>query len=295
MTERYRGVFPAVVTAFDAHGDINPDAQKQLSRWLIDRGCKGLFVCGGTGEGVLMSEDERRIVLEATIEAVGQDATIIAHIGAVSPLETYRLAEHAAEVGADAIAAIPGAYFTPNADGLVEHYRRLAEIAQRPTLLYHIPSRTGVSLDLQTVARLAAIPHVAGLKFTDHNLFLMQCMRQQQGKDFLIMSGSDEMMVPSRLMGSTGTIGSWYNIIPHVFIDAFESVDRGDWDRAAECQGHANDIICRNMGAQLVDLCKIGLYELGIDVGRPRMPLPRVDDEARRAFIEELRSGNYID
>jgi len=123
----------------------------------------------------------------------------------------------------------------------------------------------------------------------------MQCMRRQQGEDFLIMSGSDEMMVPSRLMGSTGTIGSWYNIIPHLFIDAFESVDRGDWDRAAECQGHANDIIYRNMGAQLVDLCKIGLYELGIDVGRPRMPLPRIDDEARRAFLAQLREGGYLD
>ncbi len=295
MSEQYRGVFPAVVTAFDAHGEIDPDAQMRLSRWLIDQGCRGLFVCGGTGEGVLLAEEERRTILEATMEAVGADATIIAHVGAVSPLETYRLAEHAARAGAHAVAAIPGAYFTPDADGLVQHYRRLAEIAQRPTLLYHIPSRTGVSLDLATVARLAAIPHVAGLKFTDHNLLMLQCMRRQQGDGFLIMSGSDELMVPAKLMGSTGTIGSWYNIIPGVFIAAFEYAERGDWAAAAERQGFANDLICRHLGPQLVALCKVALAEMGIDVGEPRMPLPRLDASARAAFVAELRSGGYIE
>jgi N-acetylneuraminate lyase len=171
----------------------------------------------------------------------------------------------------------------------------LAEIAQRPTMLYHIPSRTGVALDLDTVARLAAIPHVAGVKFTDHNLFLLQGMRRQQGDDFLIMSGADEMMVPSKLMGSTGTIGSWYNIIPHVFIDAFELAERGEWDAAAERQNFANALISRNIGPQLIGLCKVALAEMGIDVGRPRQPLPQIDDNARKAFITELQDGGYLE
>ncbi len=290
MTEQYEGIFPAIVTAYDRHGDVDPMVQKQVARWLIDRGCKGLFVCGGTGEGLLLTEDERKLVLEAVTEEVGNDATIIAHVGSVSPLQTYRLAEHAAALGADAIAAIPGTYFTPAPDELIEHYTTLAEIAQRPTLLYHIPIRTGVSLDLEIIRRLAEIPHVAGLKYTDHNLFMLEQMRKDQGDEFIILSGADEMMVPAKLMGSTGAVGTWYNVMPDVFVAAFNAAARGDWDEAMANQKRANWVMRYGLAVGGMGMVKAALEALGFAVGDARMPVKRLDDVTKRQCVEFMQS-----
>ncbi len=294
MTERYQGVFPAIVTAYDSNGDVNPEVQKQVARWLIEQDCKGLFVCGGTGEGLLMSDEEREAVLEAVMEEVGQEATIIAHVGSASPLQAYRLAEHAAGLGVDAIAAIPGTYFRPEPDELVAHYTTLADIAQRPTLLYHIPRMTGVGLTLELIDRLAQIPHVAGLKYTDSDLYMLQQMRADQGEDFIILSGYDEMMVPARLMGSTGAVGTWYNVIPDVCVRAYDAATRGDWDEAVQNQKIANRLIRTAQGLGGSGLCKLGVEVLGFPVGPPRMPLAQVDAETRKRFTEFLKFEGFV-
>ncbi len=295
MTEDYEGIFPAIVTAYDSDGQVDTDVQKRVARWLLDRGCKGFFVCGGTGEGLLLTEDERKTVLEAVIEEVGDEATIIAHVGSVSHLQACRLAEHAAALDVDAIAAIPGSYFVPEPDELVAHYTALAEIAQCPTMLYHIPLRTGVELDLRIIDRLAEIPHVAGLKYTDHNLYLMEQMRRDQGDDFIILSGADEMMVPAQLMGATGAIGTWYNLIPDVFINAFNAYRSGDWETAAEYQRRGNAAIRWGIRLGGLGLVKQTMQALGFPIGDARMPVKRVDDADVNEFVNWLRTEGYVD
>lgn len=292
-TDSYKGVFPALVTAYDRQGRVNPEGQKQVTRWLLERGCTGFFVCGGTGEGLLLDEQERRLVLEAVLEEAGREATIIAHVGAASPLQTYRLAEHAAEVGAHAIAAIPGTYFTPGPEELVAHYTTLAEIAQRPTMLYHIPGRTGVALTLEMIDRLAQIPHVAGLKYTDHNLYMLQEMRRDQGEDFIILSGSDEMMVPARLMGATGAVGTWYNMVPEIFVAAYAALDAGDVPAAIEYQWQGNAVIRRSQQLGGLGLLKLALQALGLEVGQARMPVHSPSDAQVSEFLEFLRAHGH--
>lgn len=294
MMEMFDGIFPALVTAYGADGEIDVDVQKRVTRWQYEQGCKGFFVCGGTGEGVLLAAEERMAVLEAVVEEVGGEATIIAHVGATSPREAYRLADHAASLDVDAIAAIPGSYFKPGTEQLVAHYRELAAIAQRPTMLYHIPTMTGVSLDLNIIARLREIPHIQGLKFTDYNLFLMQGMREQEGEDFIILSGADELMVPSRLMGANGAIGTWYNLIPGIFIDACAAARAGDWDAAAEYQRKANKVITRWLSTGCLGLVKVGLDEIGFPVGPARRPIPEIDATTRREFIADLKACNLL-
>lgn len=294
MMEKFDGIFPALVTAYGADGEIDIDVQKRVTRWQYEQGCRGFFVCGGTGEGVLLTAEERMAVLQAVVDEVGGEATIIAHVGATSPLEAYRLADHAASLDVDAIAAIPGSYFKPDTPQLIAHYRELAAIAGRPTMLYHIPTMTGVSLDLDIIARLREILHVQGLKFTDYNLFLMQGMREQEGDDFIILSGADEMMVPSRLMGANGAIGSWYNLIPGIFIDACDVARAGDWAKAADYQRKANQIITRWLPAGCLGLIKFGLEELGFPVGPARRPLPEIDAATRREFIADMQASGLL-
>ncbi|NLJ36936.1 MAG: hypothetical protein GX358_11985 [candidate division WS1 bacterium] len=292
-TDDYRGVFPALVTAYDAQGQVNPEGQRQVTRWLLERGCRGFFVCGGTGEGLLLDEQERRQVLEAVMEEAGGEATIIAHVGSVSPLETYRLAEHAAELGADAIAAIPGAYFTPEPEELLAHYTALAQIAQRPTMLYHIPIRTGVSLTLEMIDRLAQIPYVAGLKYTDYNLYMLQQMRVDQGEDFIILSGTDEVMIPARLMGATGAIGTWYNLMPELFVAAYDALGAGDVPTAIEYQRRGNAVIRKAADAGGLGMLKPALQALGLEVGDARQPIHRPSAAEVEQFVQHFEAHGH--
>lgn len=294
---KFQGIFPAVVTAYDENGDVAPQVQAEFSQWLVDRGCKGVFVCGGTGEGLLLKTEERKIIIEATMDAVGDSATVIAHIGSESPWEAYELAEHAAVQDVDAIAAIPGSYFLPEGDGLLEHYRRLSEIAGRPTFLYHIPRATHVEMDLDFFLRLAEIPNVAGMKFTDYDLFTLQQLADELGDTFAILAGTDQQMLPALLMGATGGVGTGYNYLDQIFVPAYEAAAAGDYVRAMKHQRTGNAIIRahRRIGASAIDLCKAAVEAMGFKVGPPRAPIRRADAAGRARFLDVLREYEIIE
>lgn len=296
MIEKFQGIFPAIVSAYDEDGDVAPDVQAEFSKWLIDRGCKGLFVCGGTGEGLLLDTEERKILLEATMDAVGDSATVIAHVGSESPWEAYELAQHAAEQGVDAIAAIPGSYFLPDETELLKHYTRLSEIAELPTFLYHIPNLTHLEMDLDLLLRLAEIPNVSGMKFTAFDLFTLQQVADELGDSFAILAGTDQQMVAALLMGATGAVGTGYNYMDQIFIPAYEAAAAGDYVRAREHQRIGNAIIRANResGGSSIDLCKAAVEALGFDVGPPRAPIPRADADARERFLDVLREYGII-
>ncbi|MFO7948093.1 MAG: dihydrodipicolinate synthase family protein [Armatimonadota bacterium] len=294
MIEKFQGIFPAVATAYDENDNVDSQIQADLSRWLIEQGCKGLFVCGGTGESVLLSTEERKTVIEATMDAVGGEATVIAHIGSQSPKEAYELAEHAAGLDVDAIAAIPGTYFLPDETELLKHYRRLGEIAQRPVFLYHIPTTTHLDMSIEQFRKLAEIPRVSGMKYTDTDLFKMQQVRADLGEDFAILAGSDQLMAPALLMGATGAVGTGYNYMFSIYTEAFEAAAAGDYQRAAEYQRAGNDIIRTQLGYSSIDLCKLALREMGFAVGPARAPLAEAPPEVRERFLDKLREHNIL-
>ncbi|MFP3903002.1 MAG: dihydrodipicolinate synthase family protein, partial [Armatimonadota bacterium] len=210
------------------------------------------------------------------------------------PKEAYELAEHAAGLDVDAIAAIPGTYFLPNETDLLNHYRRLGEIAQRPVFLYHIPTTTHFDMSIEQFGKLAEIPHVSGMKYTDPDLFKMEQIRADAGEDFAILAGSDQLMVPALLMGATGAVGTGYNFMFSIYTRAFEAASAGDYRRAAEYQRAGNDIIRTEQGLSSIALCKVALQEMGFAVGPPRAPIGEAPPDATQRFLDKLREHNIL-
>ena len=166
-----KGIYPAIMTPFDAQGAVSETGLRKMVQHALEVGVNGFYVCGGGGEGLLLTVAERQQVLEIVLDAVKGKVPVIAHVGAFQIPDAIRLARHAGQAGADAVASMPPAYFyQPDLDGLVQFYRQVAEAAERPVLAYNIPGRIPINLDTRTFERLIRIPGVVGLKDSSGNL-----------------------------------------------------------------------------------------------------------------------------
>ncbi|MDH7570897.1 MAG: dihydrodipicolinate synthase family protein, partial [Armatimonadota bacterium] len=167
---KLRGIFPALLTPFDAKGALNEESLAALIESLLGEGVHGFYVGGSTGEGLLMHLDERRRLVEVTLQACRGRARVIAHVGANATQDAVALAEHAAGAGVDAVSTLPPLFFRVDDDAVVEHYRRVAAVGC-PLLAYHIPALTGHRVTPDLMRRLADLPGFIGLKFTDSDFF----------------------------------------------------------------------------------------------------------------------------
>ncbi|MAS33934.1 MAG: dihydrodipicolinate synthase family protein [Anaerolineaceae bacterium] len=289
---KFQGIIPALITPFDSKGNFNPTACRELVQFLLSTEVDGFYVTGGTGEGLLLEPEERRAVLEVTLDEVNGRVPVIAHVGAVSTRTAADLAAHAASAGAAAVAAIPPIYVNADLAGIKEHYRQIAKAANGvPTWLYYIPHATGVTLTAKTFAELMEIDNVTGVKYTSHNLYEMRnIIEVAQGRDFTVISGPDEMCLPALLMGATGAIGTTYNIMPGQFLKLYRAWQQGDIETAQKLQFQANQVINALLTVPTLSAVKSVLKRMGIDCGVPRGPLrgltPEEEDRLRQALDE---------
>jgi N-acetylneuraminate lyase len=281
-----RGILPALLTPMADDGSIvNDAALRQLVEYQLERGVSGFFVCGGSGEGLLLTPAERRAVLASVVEVSGGRAAIIAHIGALDTATACDLAHHAAGLGVAAIAAVPPVYFRVDSDALVEHYRLIAEAADgTPIYPYNIPSSTGVEITAQVMADLLDIPSVAGIKYSSYNLYDMRNIIELAPGRLSVLSGFDEVLIAALSMGAHGAIGSTYNVMPATFTALYRAFEAGDLARAQDLQFRANRVIRALLSAPLIAGLKVILTSWGIDCGGPRRP-QRPLAEAERATL----------
>ena len=280
------GILPALLTPMNADGTvINLESARQLVDHLLARGVDGFFVAGGTGEGLLMTSDERRALLEAVVDQNAGRGKIVAHIGAIATPEAQRLARHAAELGVDAVAAVPPIYFRVDRSALVDHYRLIAEAAgDVPTHVYNIPSATGVEINADLMRDLIQIPGISGIKYSAYNLYDMQRIIHLR-PDITVFSGFDEVFVGGLAMGAHGAIGSTYNVMPSTFSAIYQAGKAGDWEKARVLQVKANLVIDALLSAPLFAGLKAIVTRLGIECGVPRRPQrPLTADETSALF-----------
>lgn len=295
-----RGILPALITPMDADGAaVDYDSLAQLVDWQIGRGVSGFFVCGGSGEGLLLSPEERRRVLATVLEAAAGRAKVIAHIGAVDTATAARLAAEAAAMGADAISAVPPIYFKVDDEALLAHYRIIAEAAGgTPLYPYQIPSATGVDLNARVMERLLAIPSLGGIKYSSYNLFDMRNIIELAPGRLSVLSGFDEVCLAALAMGAHGAIGSTYNVLPATFAALYRAMEARDLEAARELQFRANRVIAALLTAPLIAGLKLLLSAKGIPCGAPRRPQrPLSPEEGARlqaavaaAGLEELEA-----
>lgn len=283
------GILPALLTPMSADGtEVNYETLPALVEFLLANGADGFFVCGGSGEGLLLSLEERRRVLETVVNQVQGRAVIIAHIGALATQDAQALAAHAETLHVDAVAAVPPVYFRVDDDALYEHYRLIAAAApDTPLWVYQIPSATGVNINVAKMSRLLTIDNVAGIKYSSYDLYDMaNILALPQGVN--VLSGFDEVLVAALSMGAHGAIGSTYNVLPATFSRIYRAARSGDWATAQALQQRANRVIQALLTVPLISGMKAILSEQGYACGGPRRPLPPLDEETTQAYLKRV-------
>ena len=252
-----KGVIPALITPFDENEHFDETRMRSCVDFLIERGVGGLYTTGSTGETFLMSPDERAFVVEVVVDQVAGRIPVIAHVGAIGTHLSVDLAQKAQAAGVDAISSVPPFYWPFTADQVVNYYTDLTKSTDLPMVVYNIPLAGMLGFD--QIARLAAIPGVGGIKYTAPTVFDFLRIKEEIGADFRIFSGSDELAMAGLGFGADAIIGSFYNLIPEVFIALSEAVAKNDMALAKELQATANAIIFFSLNYSATAVIKRGM------------------------------------
>lgn len=291
--EELKGIFTALLTPMLENDAIDFDSLERHVRFQLDAGIRGFYVGGSTGEGFLLSLDEREQLLEAVIQASEGQAQIIAHVGCIGTNDTVRLAKHAERAGASAISAIVPFYYKPSIYEIKRHYETIMEACLLPMIIYHYPGATGVSLNLNFYEQMARHPHCAGVKFTSLNLFELEQIRVRCGDGFLIYNGHDEVYAGGALLGADGAIGSTMNMMPHLYTEMHVHATAGDWQALQPLQRSANAIISDMITCDVIPYEKYMLFLQGVfTTPKARQPLMQLGEEETRR-IRTFFESNY--
>lgn len=264
----FRGVLPAVVTPFDADGKFKSSAFERLLEHVYAAGVHGVYVSGQTGEGMLQPLDQRRQVATSAVECSPKNKLVIVHVGAHSTADAIELAKHAAHVGADAVSSLPP-IGNHSFSEIRSYYEALATASDAPLLIYYC---SDIACSIETIDQfleLCDIPNTIGLKFTDQNLFRLSLIKRHGA---VIFNGSDEILAAGLLMGADGGIGSFYNVVPELFVQVYELARAQQWQRAYEVQMTINDLVDIGLRFPVYPTIKLMLSWMGIDCGRCLAP-----------------------
>lgn len=287
LTDQFQGVLPAIVTPIDERGHFAPEVFARLLARLYAAGMHGVYVCGQTGEGLLQSTAMRRQVAEAAVEHSLKKIVII-HVGAERLTEAIELARHAERIGAAAISSLPPAGIY-NFNELRCYYRQLAASCGLPFLIYYFPELCPAISTLDQILELCELPNVIGLKFTDFDLYKLHQI-SRSGK--VIFSGRDEVFAAALLMGAGGGIGSFYNLVPDLFLRVYNCALAGEWDEARRAQDRINELIRAALRFPALSAVKTMLRWCGLDCGRCISPRENLTESGENQLRELLQRSS---
>ncbi len=273
-----KGILPAIVTPFDAQNNFDAGAFERLLAYIYQQGVHGIYVCGQTGEGLQQPMMQRKQVAAAAVKLSPPDKIVMVHIGAMNTADAVELAQHAASIGAHAISALPpiGNYSFIE---IKAYYSAIAIAAEIPFFIYYFPAFAPAINRAEQILELCEIPNVQGLKFTDSDLFKMSEIKKSGATIFY---GTDEMITAGLVMGADGGIGSFYNVMPGLFVKLYEHTLRNEWQQAQALQKQINEIIAIGLRYPVHAAVKAMLKRMGLDCGKvlaPRRWLTSVEED----------------
>ena len=272
----FGGIYPALLTPLDSTHQLRPEMARQLMLHLLSTGAHGVYIAGSTGEGMRLTLETRKALVEALAPALPEDRHLIVHVGAPDVQDAIRLANHAAEHGAHAISSLPP---VADADGVRAYYETLAKNSVLPLILYYFPKVSPDAFaDPQSLIDICDLPNVLGVKFTDFNLYLMQRL-VRRGK--LVFNGYDEVLAAGLLMGAQGGIGSTYNAMPEIYLKIYRAAERGDWEDARRWQSRANEVLAVLLRYPFFPALRTMVERRGFDCG------PMMSGEGFRSQAEK--------
>jgi len=253
----------ALMTPYDADGEISEPCLRNLIAHVRRQGIDGFYVGGSTGEALLQTTEERLRVLSIVAENAG-DAARIGQVGAISTREAVRLAKGCAELGYDAVSAIPPIYFPHGKDAIIGYYSDILEAAGGlPLIIYNIPAMSGVTFTPDDLRRLLDMPNVIGIKQTSIDMYQMEQLRRAF-PDALLLNGYDEMLLAGTVAGANGGVGSTYNVIGSNYVEMIAALRRGEIEAAQMLQAKSNALIDVLVEVGVFPGLKYLLYRLGV-------------------------------
>lgn len=294
---RFTGVWPAFITPFDEKGEVIEAAVRECADYMIESGLDGLYVGGSTGEGLIMSVEQRMRAAEICIQQAAGRVPVVVHVGTADTRSAVELARHAGKAGADGISSVPPYYYRMSKRYIKEFYTEIAEAAKVPFLIYNIPLLTGVSIGYDFMVEMMEVPNVAGLKYTDTNLEIMRQIKDYEDGRINVMMGYDAMLLSALVLGADGGIGSYYNIMPKPFARLYDFYKAGDMASAGELQWKIDRyimVIKKYLEPANQAAIKGILNYQGINAGTTMKPILPLEDSRAQAMIEELKAAGFF-
>ena len=287
---KYEGVIPAFYACYDKEGKVSPQAVRALTQYHIDKGVKGVYVCGSSGECIYQSKEDRKITLENVMAVAKGKLTVIAHVACNNTEDIIELAKHAESCGVDAIAAIPPIYFHLPEYSIAGYWNAMSEAAPNTDfIIYNIPQLAGVALTMPLFREMLKNPRVIGVKNSSMPVQDIQMFKAEGGDDIIVFNGPDEQFISGRIIGAAAGIGGTYGVMPELFLKMDALVKANRLAEAKEIQYAVNEIICKmcsghgNMYAMIKEMLRINE---GLDIGSVKAPLEPLN-EADREIAKE--------
>ncbi|MBQ7638420.1 MAG: N-acetylneuraminate lyase [Clostridia bacterium] len=287
MYEKFKGVFPALLTPFDKNDEIDYAVLSTLIERLTDKGVNGFYVDGSTAEAFLLTFEERKKLIEAAARFNAGRKTMIAQIGCISTKQSVELAKHAESCGYDAISSVAPFYFKFSFEEIKKYYFDIVEAVDIPMVIYNIPLYSGVSLSVQNVSEFLSDERFIGVKHTSSDYFALRQFKTAFPEK-IIYNGFDEMFLAGLSMGADGAVGSTYNFMPELFLKIYSLFGEGRIKEAAVLQEKADRVIAQLLKYGVMPGCKAILSEMGVPMGGVRAPFFNLSDEQRKALISAV-------
>lgn len=287
-----KGILPAMITPLAKDGKVNEKALRKLIKYLLDGGVHGIFAIGTTGEFYALSEEEYRDILLTTKDEVKGRVPVYAGANHITTRGSIRLAQIAEEVGVDALSVLTPMFISPSQEQLVKHFTEIARSTKLPIILYNNLPKTGVTITASTVAKLADVPNIVGIKDSTGDMTLTaEYIRLTRGKDFHVMIGRDTLIHACLCYGGAGAVAACANVAPRLVADIYDKFMAGDRAGSLEAQFKLAPLrIAFSLGT-FPTVIKEALELIGIEAGPcfdPVGPMRGEEREQLKKILKEM-------
>ena len=291
------GIVPALITPMNMDGSVNVHGLVVVLNHVIEAGVHGVFALGSQGESYALTTDEKKRVIEAVLDIVDGRVPVYVGTGMITTARSVQMTKIARNMGADAVSVITPYFIQPSQDELAEHFMAVAEAAgDMPVLLYNNPKRTAISIDVDTVQKLAAVANIVGMK--DSSADLVQTMTYVEatlGMDFSVMVGNDALISASLMAGARGAVAATANVAPSLIVGIYEAVKSGDKDTAQKLQQRLLPLRKAFGLGTFPVVVKEAMNIMGLPAGPARKPIKPLTLQKRRELTEVLLKAGIIE
>ncbi len=290
----FTGAAVALVTPFNADGTVNYDEFARLIDFQIENGTDALVIAGTTGESSTLSEQEHIDVIRFAVEHTKHRVPIIAGTGSNATETAVMLSKEAEAAGADALLLVTPYYNKTSQRGLYVHYKTIADSVKLPIILYNVPSRTGLGIDVETAAKLAEIDNIVAMKDAVGNITYTANLIERCGDKLAVYSGNDDQIVPMMSLGAKGVISVLSNVAPKETHDMCAAALDGDYKTAAALQLKYLKLIHALFIETNPIPVKEAVNQMGFAAGACRLPLYEMADETKAVLVAEMKKQGLL-